>query len=107
MRCGTFVVGQSSCCMRTPPHSSLLYAAFGRREYHAAYDAYTQLLGAGTNSSAEALINRSLVACKLGISARQTSTCQPQETQSFLASSAAGCTAQASMRVHSMMLTLQ
>jgi len=69
MRCGTFVVCQSSCCMHTPSHSSVLYAAFGRREYHAAYDAYTRLLGAGTHSSAGALINRSLVACKLGISA--------------------------------------
>ena len=50
-------------------------AAFGRRDYHAAYDAYTQLLGLGNGSHAEALINRSVVAYKLGIFLQESFGC--------------------------------
>ena len=45
-------------------------AAFGRRDFHAAYAAYTQLLNNSADSHAEALTNRSLIACKLGTSLR-------------------------------------
>ena len=50
----------------TPLKRSMPYAAFGQRDYHVAYAAYTELLDRSDDCHAEALTNRSLVACKLG-----------------------------------------
>ena len=46
----------------------VLHAAFVRHDLHAAYATYTQLLNYGAGSHAQALVNRSLVAFKLGTS---------------------------------------
>ena len=77
---------------------AVLSAAFGRRNYHAAYDMYTRMLEAGADP--EALISRSLVASKLGGSHGTGSTSQPLQLDKLLGGLSCSCIAQASMRLH-------